>query len=88
MKVGVFAGTKIDTQMGVDLLEKKNIKTLSFPLSKNPKEQSKLQYYSKEKLEELFYQKVLEGKNKGMEKIFIYCNSLSAAIDYKKIEEK
>lgn len=87
MKVGVFAGTSVDTQMGVDLLNKRGIETLSFPISKNPQEQTKMQYYSKEKLEEIFIKKARLGIKEGMDKIFIYCNSLSSAIDYKKIEK-
>ena len=48
MKVGVFAGTYVDTKMGVDLLKKRGFEPLSFPISKNPKDQSALQYYSRE----------------------------------------
>lgn len=87
MKVGVFAGTSVDTQMGVDLLENHAIETIAFPLSKNPDEQTRLQYYSKEKLENIFVRKAEKGKKDEMEKIFIYCNSLSTAIDYKKLEK-
>lgn len=88
MKVGVFAGTLVDTQMGVDLLKEKGIEALAFPMAQSPKEQHKLQYYSKDELENLFLQKAEVGKAMGMDKIFIYCNSLSSAIDYKKLEEK
>ncbi len=87
MLVGVFAGTKVDTKMGVDLLESKGIKTLSFPLAQNPDEQTKLQYYLKEDLENLFIEKARRAMEEGMDKIFIYCNSLSSAIDYEKISK-
>lgn len=33
-------------------------------------------------------EKILDGMKKGGEKVFIYCNSLSGAIDYEKIGEK
>lgn len=88
MKVGVFAGTKVDTEMGNVLLKEKNVESLLFPISKNPEEQSKMQYSSKEELEEIFYQKAMIGKKDGMEKIFLYCNSLASAIDLKRLEER
>ena len=38
-------------------------------------------------MENLFEENARDAINKGAEKIFIYCNSLSAAIDYEKIEK-
>ena len=87
MIVGVFAGTEVDTKMGVEILENCGFETISFPVAKNPEEQTKLQYFSKTQLEELIIKKAEIGKSQGMEKIFIYCNSLSAAIDYKHISK-
>ena len=81
MKVGVFAGTHEDTRMGVDLLRERGFETLSYPISKNPKDQSLLQYYSREELTRLVEEKIVDAKKSGAEKIFIYCNSLSASID-------
>ena len=81
MKVGVFAGTFVDTKMGVDLLNKGGFEPLSFPISKNPKDQSLLQYYSREELTNIVEEKIREAKKEGAKKIFIYCNSLSASID-------
>lgn len=81
MKVGVFAGTYVDTKMGVELLKKRGFEPLSFPISKNPKDQSALQYYSREELTNIVEEKIREAKKEGAEKIFIYCNSLSASID-------
>ncbi|WP_411355494.1 racemase [Peptoniphilus harei] len=80
MKVGVFAGTHEDTRMGVDLLRERGFETLSYPISKNPKDQSLLQYYSREELTRLVEEKIVDAKKSGAEKIFIYCNSLSASI--------
>lgn len=81
MNVGVFAGTHEDTRMGVDLLRDRGFETLSYPISKNPKDQSLLQYYSREELTRLVEEKIVDAKKSGAEKIFIYCNSLSASID-------
>jgi glutamate racemase len=87
MKIGVFAGTKVDTQMGVELLKSCGFETLSYPMAATPQEQTNLQYFSKTELEKLFEENALDAIKNGAEKIFIYCNSLSAAIDYKMIEK-
>ena len=87
MKVGVFAGTFVDTKMGEEILRERGFETLSFPISKNPKDQSLLQYYSREELTNIVEEKIIRAKNMGVEKIFIYCNSLSASIDLDKISK-
>lgn len=81
MKIGVFAGTCADTKMGEEILKSRGFDTISYPISKNPKDQSLLQYYSREELTNIVEEKINDAKNKGAEKIFIYCNSLSASID-------
>ena len=65
MKVGVFAGTYVDTKMGVELLKKRGFEPLSFPISKNPKDQSLLQYYSREELTNIVEEKNKGGKKRG-----------------------
>lgn len=87
MKVAVFAGTYVDTKMGSDLLEKNNFETILYPISQNPKEQSKLQFYSVEELTNIVKEKIEDAKENGAAKIFIYCNSLSVAIDLKYLRE-
>lgn len=87
MKLGVIAGTIVDTQMGADLVEKYNHTPIVLPMSNNCMEQSKIQYYSKEELQELFTQKCKIAMEKGAKKIFLYCNSLSCAIDYNKVSD-
>ena len=81
MKIGVFAGTCADTKMGEEILKSRGFETISYPISKNPKDQSLLQYYSREELTNIVEEKIKDAKVKGAEKIFIYCNSLSASID-------
>ena len=50
-KIGVMAGTVIDTQMGVDLLKNEGFDAYGYSVSKNCYEQDKLQFLSKEELE-------------------------------------
>lgn len=88
MKVSVFAGTEVDTKMGRDLLLENNVDSIMYPISKNPKEQSKLQYYSVEELTKIVEEKIEDSKNKGAEKVFIYCNSLSGSVDLEYLREK
>ena len=62
MKIGVFAGTFVDTKMGEEILRERGFETLSFPISKNPKDQSLLQYYSREELTNIVEEKISEQK--------------------------
>lgn len=87
MKVAVLAGTLVDTKMGEEILISRGFEVMGYPLAKNPQEQTKMQYFSKEELEEKVADIVKCGKTEGVEKVFIYCNSLSSAIDYEKLEK-
>lgn len=86
--IGVMAGTPVDTQMGVDFLEAKGFVARGYPLSRDAKEQSMQQMFSKEELT----QKVIKLVEKAIEdkvwRIFVYCNSLSAAVDIESISKK
>lgn len=68
MKVGVFAGTHEDTRMGVDLLRERGFESLPYPISENPKDQSLLQYYSKEDLTRLVEEKIVDARLRGQRK--------------------
>ncbi len=87
MKVAIFAGTPVDTKMGESLLLQNGLDSIPVVMAEDCATQSKLQYFSKNELEELFIKKARNAIESGAEKILIYCNSLSAAIDYKKIEK-
>ena len=49
-KIGVVAGTVIDTQMGVDLLKNEGFDVYCYFFSKNCYKQDELQFLSKENL--------------------------------------
>ena len=87
-KIGVFAGTPVDTDFGKDIFERAGFYVISFALAKSPSEQTDLQYYHKKELEQNIAKKSLEMQRSGVEKIVIYCNSLSSAVDYKSISKK
>lgn len=88
MKIAVVAGTRVDTKMGVNLLKNVGIGTISIAMADNCTDQTDMQYYSSEELEQRVKLEIEGAKAKGAEKVFIYCNSLSAAIDYEKISKE
>ncbi len=88
-KVAVIAGTPVDTQMGVDYIEKKNCEfelpaayPVYLPVSGSCDEQLIFQYSSDEdkrrRMDEIFD----EAEAQGIRDFFIYCNSLSGAFDF------
>lgn len=88
MLVAVTAGTPIDTELGCNLVKKNGYEVLSYPVAKSPKEQDKLQFLDKEILEKKVENIIDDAKERGASCLFIYCNSLSTAIDYKMISER
>lgn len=87
-KIGVMAGTIIDTEMGVELLKEKGFDAYPYSVSKNCYEQDRLQFLSKEELEDLVLKKLIHMKENHMDSCFIYCNSLSSAINFNKLSQK
>lgn len=78
--IGVIGGTSFDSKLGVEFLNKKKIKTISANISDNPFDQTMLQLHS-ELLTNKVKNKIYELMEHGCNSIFIYCNSLSGAID-------
>ncbi len=82
-RIAVIAGTYIDTEMGVDCLAKKGITdVLSLPISKSPLEQFEFQISSEKNKRSAMLRILAEAKNQGCERVFVYCNSLSGAVDF------
>ena len=88
LKVGVIAGTFVDTQMGVEYLQKKGIQALGFPVSTSPEEQSQLQILSPVVLTELVRTIIKGIKEEGIGIVWVYCNSLSAAVNMDQLAEE
>lgn len=80
-KIGVIAGTPIDTQMGVDFVTNKGIGAVGRPTATSSKEQNLLQFLHPDSLTKKVLKIVREFKTKQIYRTMIYCNSLSAAID-------
>ena len=81
MKIAVIAGTPVDTQMGVDLMRTKGAEALGFPVSRTPGEQTAFQVGSRAAREAAVGAIFDEIRARGMDRVLLYCNSLSATID-------
>lgn len=87
-KVGVIAGTPVDTQMGVNFLISKGINSLGYPVSSCSEEQSKFQILSPIELTNNIREIIKKIKCESIDTIIIYCNSLSAAVDMDKLSNE
>ena len=81
MKIAVVAGTPVDTRMGVDQMREKGAEALGFPVSRTPGEQTAFQVGSRSAREEAVGAILDEIKARGLDRVLLYCNSLSATID-------
>lgn len=81
MNIAVIAGTPVDTQMGVDLLKGRGAEGTGFPVSRTPEEQTAFQVGSQSAREEAVGAILDRIRARGMDRVLLYCNSLSATID-------
>lgn len=87
MKIGVIAGTPIDTQMGVDYIHSKGIEAIGFACSKSASEQNEMQILHKEKLLQIAINGCQDMVKQGAQGIFVHCNSLSGAINIEALKD-
>ena len=80
--IAVLAGTPVDTQMGVDVLAAAGLPALAFPLANDPWEQTSFQISSPDEKWAKTLQVLRTAQAQGCEKAFVYCNSLSASVDF------
>ena len=89
LKIAVMAGTPIDTEMGEDMLkENEFLDLISFPISENPIEQTIFQTSTNDFKEKVINEKIDFMKKNNSEILFVYCNSLSGAVDFEKISRE
>lgn len=87
-RIGIIAGTYVDTQMGVDFLAAKGVAAKGYPVSSSPEEQSSLQILSPKELTEDIRKLVQSIKDEGKDTVVVYCNSLSTAVDFQAISKE
>ena len=81
MKIAVIAGTPVDTRMGVELLLDRGAEAAGFPVSQTPEEQTAFQV-SGQQAKDAAVGAILDRiKAQGMDRVLLYCNSLSASVD-------
>lgn len=80
-KIGVIAGTPVDTKMGVDFITNKGHEAFGIPTAASPHEQNLLQFFSTSALTEKVKNIIQTFQQNNIFSIMIYCNSLSSAVD-------
>lgn len=87
-RIAVMAGTPIDTQMGVELFKSKGLKVFrEVSISSNPEEQTLFQLLPIETRYALIEKTLSQLVAEGCECVFVYCNSLSASVDFEKFSK-
>jgi len=85
VKMGVIAGTPVDTQMGVDFATKQGFNAVGYATACSPEEQNRLQFLKPKALTLKVLNVIRNFENQNIYRTMIYCNSLSSAIDIKYI---
>ncbi|MDR1193307.1 MAG: aspartate/glutamate racemase family protein [Peptococcaceae bacterium] len=80
-KIGVLAGTPVDTEMGVRLVGRWGYEGLPAATAGNPAEQAYYQMFDRARLQALCLEKIRALTAMGAAAALIYCNSLSCALD-------
>ena len=78
---GVIAGTPVDTQMGVDNLTARGCAAVGLAASATPHDQGRMQVLAPDELTERVLSLIQELSDFGADGIWIYCNSMSTAVD-------
>ena len=81
-QIAVLAGTPVDTQMGVDCLARAGLNGLAFPRASDPRQQTAFQISSPAEKTAAVRAVLEQAQAQGCEKAFVYCNSLSSAVDF------
>lgn len=80
--IAVLAGTPVDTRMGVDVLSAAGLSGVPFPISPDPREQTAFQISSPAEKHRTALAILDQARAQGCRKAFVYCNSLSASVDF------
>ena len=80
--IAVLAGTPVDTRMGVEYLTDRGLPGLAFPVSAHPREQTAFQHAPAEEKRRRTLEILRTAKAQGCQRAFVYCNSLSGAVDF------
>lgn len=86
-KIGVIAGTPVDTQMGVDFVRGKGHEACGVSTASCPQEQNLLQFLKPALLTQKVKDIIQDFQKNDILRVMIYCNSLSSAVDMRDVRE-
>ena len=86
--VAVLAGTPVDTEMGAEVLRRRELTPLNCPVSRHPLEQAAFQVKSPAEKRAVLSGILRGAMEQGCGSAFIYCNSLSGSADFPSLAEE
>lgn len=86
-RIAVIGGTRFDTGTGCDLVKKNQMEGQGYALANSPEEQNKLQNFDVSKLTHLVKEKIQAAEENKADKILVFCNSLSVAVNMAELQE-
>ena len=86
--IAVLAGTPVDTRMGVRVLEDHGLTGKPFPLAADPWQQTAFQISAPEEKTAAVRAVLDRARGEGCRRAFVYCNSLSGAVDFPSLAEE
>jgi len=81
LTIGVIAGTPVDTDFGVSYVQEHGITAYGESISRSPQEQTLLQHLDRDELHKRFNSATDKLKERDVDSVLIYCNSLSCSIN-------
>lgn len=87
-RIAVLAGTPVDTEMGANFFSQYGYVTISGITATDPKEQSYLQMFGRDKLYNITRSLIFDFARKGAEAAVVYCNSLSCALELDRLRNE
>jgi len=78
----VLAGTPVDSQMGAAVLAAHGLDAQTFPLAEDPWQQTAFQISAPAEKTAAVRAVLDEARRQGCGRVFVYCNSLSSAVDF------
>lgn len=84
----VVAGTPVDTRMGLACLERAGLRGRMFPVSRDPRDQTRFQLSPAGEKRQTLLNLLLRAKGQGCRRVYVYCNSMSAAVDFSALAEE
>ncbi|MEA4972246.1 Glutamate racemase [bioreactor metagenome] len=87
-RIAVLAGTPVDTEMGADFFSGYGYDIISGITASDPKEQSYLQMFDRDKLYKITRSLIFDFASEGAEAAVVYCNSLSCALELERLRNE